>query len=149
MKKINEIMSSEVACATPDSSLVEVSQLMVKANCGEIPIVRDLNKKDIIGVITDRDIVCRTIGVGKNPMNFKAKDCMSKNVVTAREDMDVDECLELMRENKIRRLPVVDKNNFLCGIISQADLVRSADKNEAIEAVKRVSSPGQSPSAIQ
>ena len=148
-KKESEIMSTDVTCTTPDSSLVEISKMMVDANCGEIPIVMDLKKKNIVGVITDRDIVCRTLGLGKNPMNLTARDCMTKNVVTANPDMNIDNCLELMQENKIRRIPVVDKNNFLCGIVSQPDLVRYGDEQGAIEAIQKVSSPGQSPSAIQ
>lgn len=149
MKKVNEIMSTDVACTTPDTSLVEVSKLMVSANCGEIPIVSDLTKKNIVGVVTDRDIVCRTLGIGKNPMTLKAKDCMSKDVITVDPEANVDECLELMRENKIRRIPVVDKNNFLCGIVSQADLIKYGNKQDAIQTIQKVSSPGQSPSALQ
>lgn len=148
MKKVNEIMSSDVTCATPDSSLVEISQLMIKADCGEIPIVNSLEKKDLIGVITDRDIVCRTLGVGRNPLELHAVDCMTKNVVTTRPEMSIDDCLELMRINKIRRIPVVDDQNFLCGIVSQADLVKYADEEEAIEMIQEVSTPGLLPSAI-
>ena len=148
-KKVKEIMSSDIACATGETSLVEVSKLMVNENCGEIPIVGSLINKNIIGVITDRDIVCRTLGSGKNPMNLKAQDCMTRNVVKVDPEMTISDCLQLMGENKIRRIPVVDENNFLAGIVSQADLIRFADKEEAIKTFRKVSSPSESPSSLQ
>lgn len=149
VKTLGDVMSSDVTCATSDSDIQEIARLMVVADCGEIPIVNNLQAKNVIGVITDRDIVCRSLGVGRDPLKLKAKDCMSENVILAHPDNSLDEGLELMGKYKIRRLPIVDNNNFLCGIVSQGDLVRYGDEDEAIEMLQEVSSPSEAPSAIQ
>lgn len=127
MRNLTEIMSREVACTTPDSSLVTVARLMVDCNCGEIPVVEDYEVKKVIGVITDRDIVCRTIAQGKNPMNLKARDCMSSPVIAATTDMSLDDCINLMEDNRIRRLPILSAQGHLTGIVSQADLIRQVE----------------------
>lgn len=149
MKSLKEIMSTDVACGTADMSLADIAGMMVTFDCGEVPIVDSLQNKNVIGVITDRDIVCRTLGKGLNPMNLKVQDCMTTDIVTGDYDMTVNDCLEIMQENQIRRLPIVDENNQLCGIVSQADLIKYADVDEAVEMVKEVSKPTDSPSAVQ
>jgi CBS domain-containing protein len=149
MKSLKDIMSTNVACATPDTGLVDIAKLMVEYECGEIPIVTSMDQKNITGVITDRDIVCRALGQGLNPMNLTAYDCMTKEVVTGDFDMTLDDCLEIMHENEIRRLPIVDENNKLCGILSQTDVINLIDGDEAGEVVQEVSKPSDSPSAVQ
>lgn len=140
MKNLKEIMTSDVACATADTKLVEIAKMMVDCDCGEIPIVKSLQDKTVIGVVTDRDIVCRTLGKGLNPMDLTVKDCMTTEVFTADYDMTVEDCIAIMREHLIRRLPVVDENNKLCGMVSQADLVKYVE-DDAIELIQDVSQP--------
>lgn len=148
MKNLKDVMSKDVSYATPQTSLTEVAKMMVDVNCGEIPVVNNENQKSIVGVITDRDIVCRTLGVGKNPMNLTAKDCMTSHVVTASKDASISEGIELMKRNKIRRIPIVDSSKNLCGIVSLADLVGEGDLDQTIEMIQEVSHSSQSPSAI-
>lgn len=76
MDNLNEIMAKDLFSSTPDTSLAEIARLMVEHDCGEIPLVE--NSK-VVGVITDRDIVCRTLGVGKNPLDLTAQNCMDLN----------------------------------------------------------------------
>lgn len=147
MKSVQEIMSKNIIWSTPETSLTEVARLMVDGDCGEIPLVEDSENKKIVGVITDRDIVCRSLGVGKNPMELTAKDCMTSDVVTGSPEMSLKDCIELMEQNQIRRLPIVDENDFFCGMISLADLARNLeDESEGIELLRRVSKPAESSS---
>lgn len=141
MKSLKEVMTTDVASATADMKLTEIARMMVDCDCGEIPVVTSLQDKTVIGVVTDRDIVCRTLGKGLNPMDLTVKDCMTSDVVTAEFDMTVEDCIAIMREHLIRRLPVVDDNNKLCGMISQADLVKYVNEDDVFELVQNVSQP--------
>jgi CBS domain-containing protein len=137
--KVKEIMSKDPACCTRDTSLQDVAVLMVEHDCGEIPVVDNLQSKRPVGVVTDRDIAIRTVALGKNPLDLRARDCMSSPAVTVTPEMSVDDCCTLMEENQLRRVPVVDDSGCCCGIVSQADIARHASKGEAGELVKDVS----------
>ena len=131
-------MSKDPACCTRETSLQDVAILMVEHDCGEIPVVDNKSKRPV-GVVTDRDITCRTVALGKNPLELRARDCMSSPAVTATPETAVDDCLQLMEENQLRRVPVVDESGCCCGIVSQADIAARASKGEAGEMVKEVS----------
>jgi CBS domain-containing protein len=148
MRKISELMSTNIIFATPETSLVEVSKLMIKGNCGEIPLVNNKDHKIVVGVITDRDIVCRTLGRGKNPMDLTARDCMTTQVVMADLNMTLNDVINLMRENKIRRVPVVDKDDRLTGMISQTDILQSSNEKEVVQMVHELSKSIDSPPSI-
>jgi CBS domain-containing protein len=117
-----------------------VARLMVENDCGEIPVVNASGAP--IGVVTDRDITCRTVAEGKNPLVMEAGDCMSTPCVTVAPDMSLEECCEALEENLIRRVPVVDEHGALCGMVSQADIARNAPKKETAKVVRKVSEPG-------
>jgi CBS domain-containing protein len=137
--KVKEIMSKDPACCTRDTSLQDVAVLMVEHDCGEIPVVDNLQSKRPVGVVTDRDIAIRTVALGKNPLDLRARDCMSSPAVTVTPETSVDDCCTVMEENQLRRVPVVDESGCCCGIVSQADIARHASKGEAGELVKDVS----------
>src|SRR5436190_24388934 len=102
--QVKEVMTTDPACCAPDTPLPEVAKMMVDNDCGEIPV---LENKIPIGVITDRDIVCRIVANNINPLESRAADCMSKPIVTVTPDMSIEECSSLLEENRIRRVPVV------------------------------------------
>ena len=138
MSKIaREIMTRSPQCCPGTTSLTEVAKLMVAADCGEIPIVDSANR--LVGVITDRDIVCRAVAAGKDPASMTASSCMSEPVVHVKEDTSIDDVLAVMEENQIRRVPVVDDQGGCCGIISQADIARSEGEKEVGVLVREVS----------
>jgi CBS domain-containing protein len=116
---------------------------MVSNDCGEIPVVE--NRRPI-GVVTDRDIVCRTVANNVNPLGLTAADCMSTPAVTVLADMPAEECWRLMEEKLIRRLPVVDDKGECCGIVALADVARHSGENVAGEVIKEVSEPTKSAS---
>jgi CBS domain-containing protein len=137
--KVKEIMSKEPACCMRETSLQDVAILMVEHDCGEIPVVDNMQSKRPVGVVTDRDITCRTVALGKNPLELRARDCMSSPAVIVSPETGVDECCRLMEENQLRRIPVVDESGCCCGIVSQADIASHASKGDAGEMVKEVS----------
>jgi len=138
---VKEIMTELVACCTPDTKLQEVARMMVDADCGAIPVIADAESRRLIGIITDRDIVCRTIAKGKNPMDQPAKVYMSTDLLCVAPETDLDQCCAMMEERKVRRVPVLDANDRCCGILSQADIARHAPYRETVQVVKEVSQP--------
>jgi CBS domain-containing protein len=121
--------------------------MMIDHDCGEIPVVENKETKLPIGVITDRDIVCRTVARGLNPLDLTVADCMSKPCVTVTPDLSVEECSRIMEENKIRRVPVVDADGSCCGIVALADIALHAGRSAAAEVIKEVSEPTSAASA--
>src|SRR5262245_46521399 len=132
-------MTAKPACCGPETSLQDVAHLMVAHDCGEIPVTDRGGRP--LGVVTDRDIVVRTIAQGVNPLELKASDVMTSPCLTVPERSDLDECTGKMEDNQIRRMLVVDEDGCLCGIVSQADVALNARKKETAELVKDVSKP--------
>lgn len=139
--RVRDIMSKNVACCAPETSLREVARMMVENDCGEIPVVNA--SRVPIGVVTDRDITCRAVAEGKNPLLMDAGDCMTAPCVTVTPETSLDECCETLESNQIRRVPVVDETGACCGMVSQADIALHAPKTETAEVVKKVSEPSR------
>lgn len=137
---VNQVMTAKPACCSPDTPLQEVAHLMVAHDCGEIPVCDAGGRPQ--GVITDRDIVVRTVAQGLSPLDKKARDVMSTPCVTVSQDASLDECMEKMEEHQIRRMLVLDDGGCVCGIVSQADVALNAGKKDTAELVKDVSKPG-------
>lgn len=136
-KLARDIMTPAPQCCTGETTLNDVANLMVEADCGEIPITDASNR--LVGVITDRDIVCRVVAKGKDPSAVAASDVMSQPVVCVNEDTTLDDVLAVMEENQIRRVPVVDGGGSCCGIIAQADVALNAREGQVGELVREVS----------
>ena len=145
--RVKEIMTPDPACCTPDTALQRVAEMMVENDCGEIPVVENAASMRPVGVVTDRDITCRTVAKGLNPLTLTASDCMTTPAVTVTPDTSLDECCRVLEENQIRRVPVVDAGGSCCGIVALADIARHAKKRDAGEVVKEVSEPSSSASA--
>lgn len=137
--KIEDIMTSNPACCTPDASLVRVAELMIECDCGEIPVLENVSSGKPVGVVTDRDIVCRTLGKGLNPLDMHVGDIMTTPVLTVTSDSSFEDCCNLMEEKQIRRVPVVDSEGSICGIVALADIAKYSSKLNAGEVVQEVS----------
>lgn len=129
--KVKEIMTKDPACGTPEIDLQKIAQMMVECNCGEIPVVESRQTMKPIGVVTDRDIACRAVAQGKNPLQLTAKDCMTRPAITVTPETSLEECYRLMKKHQIRRLPVVDQKGACCGMVAQADLAKHAPEETA------------------
>lgn len=144
---VREIMTPDPTCCGPETTLQEVAKKMADEDCGCIPIV-DKDMKPV-GTITDRDITCRTVAEGKNPLDLTAADCMSSPVISVSKESDIEECCKLMEDNQLRRLLVVDENGACCGIVAQADIARKAPESMSGDLVKEVSQESASASGAR
>jgi CBS domain-containing protein len=132
-----DVMTPDPACCSPDTTLDRVARMMIQNDCGEIPIVDTADHP--VGVITDRDIVCRVIADGKNPTAHTAEQYMTQPVITVTADTPIEEILATMETHQIRRVPVVDERGCCAGIISQADLAWTGGERDVAELVREVS----------
>ena len=144
--QVREIMSTDAKCCSPTASLIEVAKLMVEEDCGEIPVCDDSGKP--VGVLTDRDIVCRLIAKGKEPTTLSARDAMSSPVVTVTADTTLEDCARLMEQYQVRRLPVIDENGRCCAMVAQADLAIKGPRDTTMEVVSKVSEPNAFASSV-
>jgi CBS domain-containing protein len=131
-------MTSDVQTVTPDQSAREAANFMLRAEAGSIPVTEG---DRVIGMITDRDIAVRGVAEGRGP-DTPVRELMTDHVICARQDDDVDDVARRMSEEQVRRLPVLDDDDRLCGIISLGDLARESRGEEAHEALEGVSQPG-------
>ena len=125
---VAELMSETLSVCVPATTIENVAQMMAQQDCGEIPVVESLGHKVPVGVVTDRDIVCRLVARGKDPLNVRADECMSQPVVVVRADDSVDEAVSVMQRHQIRRVPVVDPDGVCVGMLAQADVARQAEE---------------------
>lgn len=141
--KIKDVMTPDPACCTMATSLQEVAQMMFEYDCGAIPVVDNHETRRLIGIITDRDITVRTAARGKNPVNMRVEECMSRPVVTVTPEDKVEIACQKMEENQVRRIPVVDELNRCCGIVAQADIALNTSKGTTAGLVQKVSEPNE------
>ncbi len=126
--KIRDIMVSEVETAEPDDTLDEVAMIMREQDVEAIPIVEE---GELIGIVTDRDIVVRCIAEGKDPAEVAADEVLSGELQTVEPDSDVEQARRVMAEHQIRRLPVIEKG-MLVGMVSLGDLALKIDQEEQV-----------------
>lgn len=141
MNQVKDFMTIDPVCCLPTTNLKVVAKLMFQYDCGEIPVVYSLMQPKIIGVITDRDIICRTIARGLNPFEMMAEDVMTTPAIVVREDMLIEDCCTIMKEEQIRRVPVVDDEENCCGMLSLADIARNSEAYALAAMIKDISWP--------
>jgi len=146
--EVKDIMTRNPACCTPETSLQEVARLMLEHDFGESPVVENTQSMKLVGVITDRDITCRSVALGKNPLKMTTRDCMSSPCVAVLPETSIEDCCLVMEENQVRRVPVVDEGGACCGIVAQADIAQWASTQEAAKVVKEISSPRDTASRV-
>jgi len=146
--QVKDIMTTDPACCTAGSTLEQVAKMMIDHDCGEIPVVDDLKTMMPIGVVTDRDITCRTVGKGLNPLTMTVSDCMSAPIVSVMPDSSLEDCYRMLEENQIRRVPVVDAGGKCAGIVALADIARSVSRADSGEILQEVSVASMSASNV-
>jgi CBS domain-containing protein len=137
--QVEQIMTRSPAVCFPQSTLEDVARLMLQRNCGMIPVVDTAVSMVPVGVITDRDITCRTVGIGMDPLGMAVGDVMSKRPLTVHPFESLDTCVKVMEQNDIRRVLVVDDKGKCIGIVAQADIAKNAPADEVAELVKDIS----------
>lgn len=137
---VRELMTSNPATCTRDTSLQEAARMMVECDCGAIPVVESNGQRGKpVGIITDRDITIRIVAEGKNPIEKSVRDAMTDSAVTIGPDESLERCAQLMEEKQLRRMLVVDESGTLVGIIAQADIARHGSDQATGELVEQVS----------
>ena len=136
---IADVMTPDPRTVRSGDTLQSAAQLMDELNVGVLPIVDD---GQLIGILTDRDIVIRSTSAGQDPRSAKVSDAMTTDARTLTEDASVDEAIKVMEEHQLRRVPVVDETGRLVGIVSLGDLA-AAGTPEAADALEAVSTPSE------
>ena len=136
--KISEVMTRDVQTVTPDQTAQVAASFMLGADAGSIPVTEG---DRLIGMITDRDIAVRGVAQGFGP-DTPVRDLMSTGLICARDTDNIDDVATRMAEAQVRRLPVVDSEEKLCGIVSLGDLSRETRGEQAHQALEGVSQPG-------
>ncbi|MEO7963348.1 MAG: CBS domain-containing protein [Gemmatimonadaceae bacterium] len=139
--KANDIMTKDPRVVTPDTPAQVAARLMQSEDVGVLPVVESEKNRRLVGVITDRDIALRIVADGKT--NAQVRDAMTSNVTTARSDDSVKDVMKKMASEQVRRIPIVDGEGIVIGIISQADIVLEGDDKTAEKTIERISEPGR------
>ena len=132
--KVENVMSEHPICATPEMSLQQAARPMVEHDCGALPVVHSDGDGKPLGIITDRDITCRTVAAGKNPKQCKVGEVMSADVKYVFEDETTEDLARNMSTLQVRRLPVLNRDKRLVGIVSLGDLATAEGAGDETKA---------------
>jgi CBS domain-containing protein len=138
--KASDIMTSNPRVVTPETPVQDAARLMKSEDTGVLPVVESEGNRRLVGVVTDRDITIRVVGEGR--ANAQVRDAMTANVSTAKPSDSAKDIMSVMAREQVRRIPVVDEQGMVVGIVSQADIVREGDDERAEETIERISQPG-------
>jgi CBS domain-containing protein len=140
MKKSNEVMTKKTVCCLPDDLAVDAAQLMKNEHVGSIPVIEDQQTRKLVGIVTDRDLAIRIVSEGLDAKSTKVESIMTRNVVTCKAEDDLQTVVDAMSKHQLRRIPVVDDDNKILGIIAQADVAIHFDHPKKTAAmVKEIS----------
>jgi CBS domain-containing protein len=135
-KKISELMSPNPCAIEADKPVAYAARMMKDEDVGLAPIVQG---DRLVGTLTDRDIVTRVVAEGKDPESISVREVASTDLVTVDPEQDLGDALQLMASNQVRRLPVVEEDGRLVGVIAQADVAREAKDKQTGELVEEIS----------
>jgi CBS domain-containing protein len=136
-KRISNIMTTNPRTIEPSTTVIEAGRNMRDEDVGSLPITEG---KQLVGTITDRDITIRAIAEGRDPQGTTVQEIASRDLVTVDPQQDLDEALKLMAQHQVRRLPVVEEDGMLVGIVAQADVAKVGDDVRTGETVQQISS---------
>jgi CBS-domain-containing membrane protein len=136
-------MTKDPVCCLPNDSTLKAAELMKSGNIGSIPVIENNETKKLIGIVTDRDLTLKIVAMGRNSKTRKVEAVMTRDVVTCHPEDGLQKALDAMSEHQLRRLPVVDEDNRILGIISQADVATRVNQpGKTAAMVKEISQSG-------
>jgi CBS domain-containing protein len=142
MPTTRDIMTRDPVCVGPDDSVQTAAQLMKSNHVGPIPVVDREGK--LVGIVTDRDLAIKVVAEGRSPGETKIADVMSRDPFICSPDADIELVIQTMEEHQVRRVPIVDEECCLVGIVSQADVATRIHQPEKVaEAVEEISRPSE------
>jgi CBS domain-containing protein len=137
-----ELMTRDPKCCVPGDSAMRAARMMKIEDVGSLPVCSSQDRKRLVGIITDRDLCMQIVAEGRDPNRMDVESCMTREPVTCRTDEDLETALDRMEANQIRRIPVVDAQGNLAGIIAQADIAtRARSPQKTAEVVAEISRP--------
>jgi CBS domain-containing protein len=142
-KSARDIMTDSPAVVTADTTARDAARMMQDNDCGSLPVVESRDSMKLIGMVTDRDLALRILGRGQDP-NTPVREAMTKNVSSVKADDDLDAVERVMSGQQVRRVPVVDGQDRVIGIIAQADLARelkAVGHKDFSRVVEKISQP--------
>ncbi|HKT33740.1 MAG TPA: CBS domain-containing protein [Nitrospira sp.] len=141
--KIQDVMTMNPDWCLSESSATQAARIMKDTNVGIVPIVDSDSGRKLIGVVTDRDLCLAVVATGKNPDSVRVAEAMTSQLVTCQPDDDIRKATHLMQGNQVRRVPVVDRNGVLQGMVSTADILQRANLSASLthETMKEVTKP--------
>lgn len=140
MKKCKEVMTKNPVCCLQNDTVLKAAELMKSENVGSIPVIENEQTQKLIGIVTDRDLTLKIVAEARDAKSTKVDAVMTHKVVTCRAEDDLQKALDAMAEHQLRRIPIVDANNRVVGIIAQADVATRVDQpDKTAEMVKEIS----------
>jgi CBS domain-containing protein len=137
--KVRDAMTPDPVCCLTSDSAQKVAGILCKQGVGSIPVVADHESRKLIGIITDRDLCCSVVANGLNPQSTPIEKFISLNPAVCRDGESLDHCTRLMQERQVRRIPIVDGDGRVIGIVSQADLALKDKPENVAKTVAEVS----------
>lgn len=146
--KIKNVMTKDPRCCVASDTAQRVAIIMRDEKAGVVPVIENEQSRKLLGIVTDRDLCMNIVAEGRDARTVQVHECMTTAVVSALPQDALEKATELMRENQIRRIPVIDEQRRLVGIVSLADVVERASVKtvETHETLKTVSAPTDEPS---
>ena len=141
--KIQDVMTRDPSCVTPDSPARDAALIMKEEDVGIVPVVDDQSSRRLVGVVTDRDLAIRIVAAERDGTTRVGEVMSESRLATCSPDEDIDEAMDAMAAEQVRRIPIVDERGSLVGIVSQADVVLKAGHDDKVErTVEQISEPG-------
>ena len=146
--RVKHVMTKDPTSCVASDTAQKAASIMRDEDAGIVPVIENEQSQRVIGVVTDRDLCMNVVAEGRDPRTVRAEECMTTTVVTCSPNDAVEKTMELMKENQIRRVPVVDEGRKLLGIVSLADVVSRAElkTTQTHDTLKTVSAPTAEPS---
>jgi len=142
MKKCKDVMTEDPVCCLPTDAVSKAAQLMKNEDVGSIPVIEDEETMKLIGIVTDRDLALQVVAAERDASTTQVEEVMTYDVITCRATDDVQKAVDAMAQHQLRRMPVIDSDHRIVGIISQADVATRVEKSEEVaEMVKEISQP--------
>lgn len=140
MKTCNQVMTKDPVCCLPNDSVAKAAELMKSENIGSIPVIENEQSQKLVGIVTDRDLALKIVAGALDATSTTVETVMTHQVVTCHAEDDLQKALDAMAEHQLRRIPVVDNDHRIVGIIAQADVATRGDQPEkTAEVVKEIS----------
>lgn len=143
MKSLKNLMTENPTCVTPETTVREAAKLMQSQDVGSLPVVQDESSRRLVGMVTDRDLTIRVLAQGKDG-NTAVRDAMSSDIQCCKVDDSLDDVEKIMSRHQVRRVPIVDENNRVVGMVAQADLAlerKAVGEKDFGKVLEKISEP--------